>query len=81
MTATDQWPLISECVMVIRIDIHPAGEEADQHIIRVASRASRLTTVRKVPTKEKLGLCSWDEVFDPSDHPAQPSSWATLFSL
>jgi hypothetical protein len=79
MTAIDKQPLISESVMVIRIDIHPTEEEPDQHIIRVAPGVSRTTTVRKVPTKLKSGACSQDEVLSPSDarpdrHPRLPHS-------
>jgi hypothetical protein len=36
MLATDKRPLISESVAVIWIDIHPTGEEPDQHIVHVA---------------------------------------------
>jgi hypothetical protein len=35
MTVTDKLPLITESVAVSRIDIHPAGEEPDQHTIRL----------------------------------------------
>jgi hypothetical protein len=56
MTATDKWPLISESVASTRIDIHQAGEEPDQHVVRVAPGVSRTTIVRKVPTKSKSGL-------------------------
>jgi hypothetical protein len=75
------WPLISESVVVIRIDIHPAGEEPDQYIVHLASQVSRMTTVCKVPTKSKVGPYSQDEVLAPSDRLARPSSWAALFSL
>jgi hypothetical protein len=68
MTATDKRLLISESVVTIRIDIHPAGEEPGQHVIRVTPGVSRTTTVREVPTKSKSGLCSRDEVLTPSDH-------------
>jgi hypothetical protein len=67
--------------MVIRIGVHPAGEELDQHVVRLASRVSRMTTVREVSTKSKLSPCSRDEVLAPNDRPARPSSWAVLFSL
>jgi hypothetical protein len=43
--------LISESVMVIRIDVHPTGEEPDQHDIRAAPWVSHMTTIREVPTK------------------------------
>jgi hypothetical protein len=75
----DKRSLISESVAAIRIDIHPAGEEPDQHVVRVAPEVSRTTTVGEVPTKSKSGLCSWDEVLAPSDarpgrHPRWPHS-------
>jgi hypothetical protein len=81
MTPTSKRSLISECVTMIRIDIHPKGEEPDQHIVCLASRVSCTTTICEVPTKSKLGPCSRDEVLAPSDHPAWPSSWAASFSL
>jgi hypothetical protein len=34
MTAIDKLPLIIKNVTMTRIDIHPAGEEPDQHAIR-----------------------------------------------
>jgi hypothetical protein len=58
MIAMDKRPLISESVTATRIDIHPAGGEPDQHIIRVAPGVPFTTTVRKVPTKSKSGPCS-----------------------
>jgi hypothetical protein len=78
MTATDKQPLISESVKVTRIDIHLAGEEPDQHIVRVTHGVSRTTTVCEVPTKSKSGLCSRDEVLAPDDRPARPSSWCLI---
>jgi hypothetical protein len=77
MTATDKRPFISESVTVTQIDIHPAGEEHDRHIIHVAPRVSRTTTIHEVPTKSKLGLCSRYKVLSPSDarlgrHPELP---------
>jgi hypothetical protein len=81
MTATDKRSLISESVAATRINIHPAGEEPDQHVICVALGIQRTTTVRKAPTKSKSNPCSRDEVLAPSDRPAQPSSWAASFSL
>jgi hypothetical protein len=60
--SNDKQSLISESVMTIQISVHPAGEEPDQHIIRVAPWVSRTTTVREVPTKSKSELCSRDEV-------------------
>jgi hypothetical protein len=53
----------------------------DQHIVRVAYRVSRTTTLHKVPTRSKSGLCSRDEILVPSDRSARPLSWATSFSL
>jgi hypothetical protein len=54
----DERPLISKSVTVLRIDIHPTGEEPDQHVVHVASRVSCTTTVREVSTKSKSGLRS-----------------------
>jgi hypothetical protein len=67
--------------MIIQIGVHPTGKELDQHIIHVASRVSRMTTVREVTIKSKLGLCSRDEVLPPSDHPTLLSSSTASFSL
>jgi hypothetical protein len=67
MTATNKQSLISESVAVIQINIHPSGQEPDQHVIRVAPTVSRTTIVCEVPTKLKSGLCSRDEVLAPSD--------------
>jgi hypothetical protein len=77
MTVTDKRSLIFESVTVTQIDIHPTGEESDRHVIRVALGVSHTTTVRKVSTKLKSGLCSRDEVLTPSDarlgrHPGLP---------
>jgi hypothetical protein len=66
--------LISESVMVIRIGIHHIGEEPNQYVIRVASRVSRTTTFRKIPTRSKSSLYSRDEILVPSDRSARPSS-------
>jgi hypothetical protein len=55
MTATNKRSLISESVTATRIDIHPAGEKPHQHIVRVTLGVSRMTIVREVPTKLKLG--------------------------
>jgi hypothetical protein len=63
---------------VIRIGVHPAGEESDQHVIRVAPRVSCTTTVREVLIKPKSGLCSRDEVLALSDCPTQLSSWRLI---
>jgi hypothetical protein len=38
----DKPPLIIESVVVTRIDIHPAGEEPDQHVIRLTLRGSHV---------------------------------------
>jgi hypothetical protein len=67
MTATDKRSLISGSVAVAQFNIHPAGEEPDQHIVRVTSGVSHTTTVCEVPTKSKSGPCSRDEVLAPSD--------------
>jgi hypothetical protein len=74
MIATSKQSLISKSVAAIRIGVHPAVEEPDQHIIRVAPQVSRLTTFHKVPTRLKSGLCSRDEIFVPSNHPTRPLS-------
>jgi hypothetical protein len=79
MIATDKRSLISESVAVIRIDIHHAGEEHDQHAVRVAPGVSSTTTLWEVPTKSKSGPCSWDGVLAPNDaqldrHPGLPLS-------
>jgi hypothetical protein len=76
--SNDKRSLISESVASIQIGVHHVGEEPDQHIVHVAPRVSRMTTIREVPTKSKLGLCSQDEVLAPSDHPARLLSWATV---
>jgi hypothetical protein len=70
----DKRSLISESVTTIQIDIHPAREEPDQHIIRIAPRVSRTTTVCEVPTKSKSELCSRDEVLAPRERLTRPSS-------
>jgi hypothetical protein len=81
MTATGKRSLISESVTVIRIGVHPAGKEPDQHVVRVTLGVSRTTTIREVPTKSKSSLFSRDEVLAPSNRPVRPSSWAASFSL
>jgi hypothetical protein len=65
MTATDNRSLIFESVAVIRIDIHPAGEEPDQHAVRATPEVSCTTTVCEVPNKLKLGPYSCNEVLAP----------------
>jgi hypothetical protein len=50
-----------------QIDIDPAGEESDQHVVCVTPRASHTITVCEVPTKSKLVPYSRDEVLAPSD--------------
>jgi hypothetical protein len=70
MIAMDKRSLISESVGTTRIDIHPAGEEHDQHVVHATPRVSHTTTVHEVHTKLKSGLCSRDEVLAPSE--AQP---------
>jgi hypothetical protein len=67
--------------MVIQNDIHHVREEPDQHVIRLASRVSRTTTVHEIPTKSNLGPYSQDEVLAPSDRSARSSSYAASFSL
>jgi hypothetical protein len=57
MTTMSKWSLISESVVMIRIDEHPTREESDRHVVRMAPRVSCMTTVHEVPTKSKLGLC------------------------
>jgi hypothetical protein len=47
MIATDKQSLISESVIVTRIDIHPTGEEPDQHAVHVTLGVSRTTTIHK----------------------------------
>jgi hypothetical protein len=39
--------LISESIVVIQIGVHYVREGPDQHVVRLASRVSRITTVRK----------------------------------
>jgi hypothetical protein len=39
---TGKLPLIIESVAVTRIDIHPTGEEPDQHAIRLTPRGSHI---------------------------------------
>jgi hypothetical protein len=38
----DKLPLITDSVMMTRIDIHPAGEEPDQHVICITPRGSHV---------------------------------------
>jgi hypothetical protein len=38
----DKLPLITESVIVTRIDIYPAGEEPDQHVICLTSGGSHV---------------------------------------
>jgi hypothetical protein len=66
MVAMDKRSLISKSVVVIRIDIHPAGEEPDQHVVCATPGVSRTTTICEVPTKLKLSSCSQDEVLAPA---------------
>jgi hypothetical protein len=68
ITATIKWSLISKSVTVTRIDIHPRGEEPDQHAIHATPRASRTTTVCEVPTTSKSVPCFQDEVLVPNDN-------------
>jgi hypothetical protein len=81
MTTMSKRSLISESIVTIRIGVHSVGEEPEQHVIRLAPWVSHTTTLRKVPTRSKSGLCSRDEILIPTDHLARPSSWATSVSL
>jgi hypothetical protein len=47
MTAMDRRSLISKSVVMIRIGVHPTGEEPDQHAVCVTSGLSRTTTIHK----------------------------------
>jgi hypothetical protein len=65
--------------MVIRIDVHLAREELNQHVVRLASRVSHMTIVYEIPTKSKLGHCSrmksWPPaIVWPSRHHGLPHS-------
>jgi hypothetical protein len=79
MAATDKRSLISESVIAIQIDIHPAGEEPDRHVVRVTPWVSRMTTVRKallsqtwIPAPE---MKSWPSaIVQPNRHPGLPHS-------
>jgi hypothetical protein len=82
----DKRSLISECIMVIWIGVHPAGEEPGQHVIRVDTRVSRTTTVRKV-RKEPAQPLSWaisfslqQTTFKQGGMVQQSSYWATRFA-
>jgi hypothetical protein len=75
----DKRSLTSKSVMVIRINIHPTGKEANQYVVRATPEVSRTTTVCEVPTTSKLVPCSRDEVLVFSDtrlghHPKLPHS-------
>jgi hypothetical protein len=72
----DKRSLISESVAASRIDIHPAGEEHDRHVILMTPGVSSTTTIDEVPTKLKSRLCFWDEVLAPSN--AQPGRHSRL---
>jgi hypothetical protein len=63
----DKRSLVSESDVVTRIDLHPVGEEPDQHVVHVTPGVSRTTTIGEVPTKSKSGLCSEDVVLASSD--------------
>jgi hypothetical protein len=63
----DKRSLVPESDVVTRIDLHPVGEEPDQHVVHVTPRVSRTTTIGEVPTKSKSGLCSEDVVLASSD--------------
>jgi hypothetical protein len=82
MTTTSKRPLISESVTAIRIGVHYAGEEPNQHVVGVAPRVSHMTTFHEVPTKSKSGPCSRDKVLvsviiQPGCHPGLPHSPST----
>jgi hypothetical protein len=64
----DKQPLISESVVITRIDIHIAWEEPDQHVVHATPEVLRTTTIREVATKSKSGICSEDEVLAPSNN-------------
>jgi hypothetical protein len=81
MTTVRKWPLISESVIVIQIDVHNTGKEPDQHVVGVAHWVSRTTTFSEVPAKSKSDPYSQDEFWSPSDCLARPSYWAAAFSL
>jgi hypothetical protein len=70
----DKRSLISESVTAIRIGVHPAGEEPNQHVVRMAPWDSHTTIFREVPIRSKSGLYSRDEVLTLSNRPARPSS-------
>jgi hypothetical protein len=79
MTATDKRSLISDSVMVTQINIHHAGEEADQHAVRTTLEVSHTTTICEIPTNSKVDPCSQDKVMAPSNvrpgcHPGLPHS-------
>jgi hypothetical protein len=74
VTAMSKRPLLSESVVAIQIGIHPTEEEPNQHIVRVAPRITRITTIHNVHNGSKLGPCSRDEVLAPNDRPSRPSS-------
>jgi hypothetical protein len=80
MTGTNKRSLISESVMMIQIDVHPAGDEPDQHNVRLASWVSRMTTVRESVLSQAWApapeMKSW-----PPGSSGWPSSWAASFSL
>jgi hypothetical protein len=63
----DKWRLISESVMVTRIDIHLTGERTWPTHRTCALRVLRMTTVYEVSTKLNSGIYSWDEVLAPSN--------------
>jgi hypothetical protein len=53
VTTTSKRSLISENVTVIRIDIHPAGEKPDQHVVRMTPQVSCMIIIHEVPTRLK----------------------------
>jgi hypothetical protein len=65
--------------MVIQIGVHPTRKQPDQHIVHVTPGVSHTITIHEVPTKSKLGPCTWDDVMapshtQPSRHPRLPHS-------
>jgi hypothetical protein len=74
MTTTDKMSLIIKSVMTTQIDIHPAGEEPDQHAVRTTHRVPRTTTICEVPTKSKLVPCSWVKSWLLASFPLQQTS-------
>jgi hypothetical protein len=64
----DKLPLITESVTATRIDIHPAGEEPDQHAIHLTPRGFHVWQPFTSPYYVEIGslLPGWS--FDPQPH-------------